>query len=203
MPVVLPKRPQFLLTRTPVASAVLVALASPSALAQQETTALGEVIVTAQKRAENLQDVPISIDTMDTKKLDEMQVQGFKDYALLLPSVVAAPSLGTGSGGSNVYMRGVATGGDGQATTSQPSVGMYLDEQPITTIQGNLDIHMYDIARVEALAARRVRCTARARRRARSGSSQTSRIPPRLPRATAWKATSSTKTTPGTWSRGS
>ncbi len=49
-------------------------------------------------------------------------------------------------------MRGVATGGDGQATTSQPSVGMYLDEQPITTIQGNLDIHLYDIARVEALA---------------------------------------------------
>ena len=49
-------------------------------------------------------------------------------------------------------MRGVATGGDGQATTSQPSVGMYLDEQPITTVQGNLDIHLYDIARVEALA---------------------------------------------------
>ena len=49
-------------------------------------------------------------------------------------------------------MRGIATGGDGQATTSQPSVGMYLDEQPITTVQGNLDIHMYDIERVEALA---------------------------------------------------
>ena len=49
-------------------------------------------------------------------------------------------------------MRGVTTGRDGQATTSQPSVGMYLDEQPITTVQGNLDIHLYDIARVEALA---------------------------------------------------
>ena len=49
-------------------------------------------------------------------------------------------------------MRGVATGGDGQATTSQPSVGTYLDEQPITTVQGNLDVHLYDIARVEALA---------------------------------------------------
>ena len=43
-------------------------------------------------------------------------------------------------------------GGDGQATTSQPSVGTYLDEQPITTVQGNLDVHLYDIARVEALA---------------------------------------------------
>ena len=118
----------------------------------QDTTTLGEVFVTAQKRTENLQDVPISIQTLGTKALDEMQVQGFKDYALLLPSVVASPSLGTGSGGSQVYMRGVATGGDGQATTSQPSVGMYLDEQPITTIQGNLDIQMYDIERVEALA---------------------------------------------------
>ncbi len=49
-------------------------------------------------------------------------------------------------------MRGVATGGDGQAITSQPSVGTYLDEQPITTIRGNLDVHLYDIARVEALA---------------------------------------------------
>ncbi len=49
-------------------------------------------------------------------------------------------------------MRGVATGGDGQAITSTPSVGTYLDEQPITTVQGNLDVHLYDIARVEALA---------------------------------------------------
>jgi iron complex outermembrane recepter protein len=154
MPVVHPKRPEFRLVRTPISSAVLLALASPMAMAQEDTTALGEVFVTAQKREQNLQDVPISIQTLDTKAMDELQVQSFKDYAQLLPSVNSAPvnALGSGSGGSAVYMRGVATGGDGQATTSQPSVGMYLDEQPITTIQGNLDIHMYDIARVEALA---------------------------------------------------
>ena len=74
----------------------------------------------------------------------------------MLPTVTAAAGAGGGIGGGSgfnlVYMRGVATGGDGQATTSQPSVGMYLDEQPITTIQGNLDVHLYDIARVEALA---------------------------------------------------
>ena len=64
----------------------------------------------------------------------------------------AGGGYGAGAGFSAVYMRGVTTGGDGQAITSVPSVGMYLDEQPITTIQGNLDIHMYDIARVEALA---------------------------------------------------
>ena len=54
--------------------------------------------------------------------------------------------------GRHVYMRGVASGGDGNHSASLPSVGIYLDEQPITTIGGALDIHVYDIARVEALA---------------------------------------------------
>src|ERR1700682_3300322 len=49
-------------------------------------------------------------------------------------------------------MRGVSSGGDGNHSASLPSVGVYLDEQPVTTIQGPLDIHVYDIARVEALA---------------------------------------------------
>ena len=49
-------------------------------------------------------------------------------------------------------MRGVASGGDGNHSGSLPSVGVYLDEQPITTIQGPLDLHIYDIARVESLS---------------------------------------------------
>jgi outer membrane receptor protein involved in Fe transport len=139
------------LTRTPIATAVLLALGSQIAQSQ-ETTTLGEVVVTAQKRVENLQDVPVSIDAIGEQKLDELNVQNFKDYVQFLPSVTMAPSIGSGSSFNAVYMRGIATGGDGQATTSQPSVGMYLDEQTLTTIQGNLDIHLYDIARVEALA---------------------------------------------------
>ena len=127
-------------------------LACPALMAQQ----LEEVIVTAQKRTENLQDVPISIQALGTEQLEELQVNNFRDYVQMLPTVTMAPGAGggygAGAGFAAVYMRGVTTGGDGQATTSVPSVGMYLDEQPITTIQGNLDIHMYDIARVEALA---------------------------------------------------
>ena len=151
MPVVLPKRPNLSLARTPIASAVLLALASPALMAQ-DTATLGEVIVTAQKREENMQNVPISIKALDNQTLDELNVQDFKDYVQFLPSVTMQASDGAGSGFSAVYMRGIATGGDGQATTSQPSVGMYLDEQPITTIQGNLDVHLYDVARVEALS---------------------------------------------------
>ena len=125
----------------------------PALMAQQQ---LEEIIVTAQKRAENMQDVPISIQALGTEQLEQLHVNNFKDYVAMLPSVTMAPGAGggygAGAGYAAVYMRGVTTGGDGQAITSVPSVGMYLDEQPITTIQGNLDIHMYDIARVEALA---------------------------------------------------
>ncbi len=155
MPILQTRRRSRSLSRTPVATAVLLALASPSLLAQ-ETTTLGEVIVTAQKRTENLQDVPISLQSLNNESLEELNVQNFKDYVKMLPTVTAAAGAGGGIGGGSgfnlVYMRGVATGGDGQATTSQPSVGTYLDEQPITTVQGNLDVHLFDIARVEALA---------------------------------------------------
>jgi outer membrane receptor protein involved in Fe transport len=58
----------------------------------------------------------------------------------------------SGPGFVQVYMRGVVSSSEVNHSSSQPSVGMYLDEQPITTISGSLDIHMYDIARVEALA---------------------------------------------------
>jgi iron complex outermembrane receptor protein len=138
--------------RSPIATAVMIALGTQAVFAQeQETGGLEEVVVTAQKRTENIQDVPISIDMLSNAKLEELNVQNFQDYVKMLPSIAATPSV-QGAGFAAVYMRGIVTGGDGQATTSQPSVGTYLDEQPITTIRGNLDVHLYDIARVEALA---------------------------------------------------
>jgi iron complex outermembrane receptor protein len=108
-----------------------------------------EIVITATKREENLQDVPISVQAIGTRRLDQLNISNFEDYTKQLPSVsfqTAAP------GYTTVYMRGVATGGDGNHTGSLPSVGFYLDEQPITTIGGTLDVHIYDIARIESLA---------------------------------------------------
>ncbi len=136
---------------SPIAAAVIAAIGGQAALAQ-DSGGLEEVVVTAQKRSENMQDVPISIDAIGNEKLEQLNIRNFTDYVRMLPSVATTPSIGAGAGFSAVYMRGIVTGGDGQATTSQPSVGTYLDEQPVTTIQGNLDLHLYDIARVEALA---------------------------------------------------
>jgi outer membrane receptor protein involved in Fe transport len=107
-----------------------------------------EIIVTAQKRTESLQNVPLSIQALGTQRLEEANVSNFNDYTKLTPSVSFQTSQ---PGVTNVYIRGVASGGDGNHSGSLPSVGVYLDEQPVTTIGGTLDIHIYDVARIEVL----------------------------------------------------
>jgi iron complex outermembrane receptor protein len=97
----------------------------------------------------------VSIQVLGEQKLEQQNVADFQDFAQLLPSVSfnsAGGGVFPGPGFVQVYMRGVVSGGDGNHSGSQPSVGMYLDEQPITTIQGALDVHIYDVARIEALA---------------------------------------------------
>ena len=143
------------MSKAPLTAAICLAL-SPVALAQDQQAAAEEkkavldtVTVTAQKRTENLQAVPISIQVLGNQKLVDNNVTDFEDYAKLIPSLTYQQ----GEGGSKTpYFRGVVSGGDGNHSASQPSVGRYLDEQPITTVQGNLDVHLYDVARVEALA---------------------------------------------------
>ena len=116
---------------------------------EEPSGGLEEVTVTALKTQQNLQDVPVSIQAIGTERLEELNVTSFDDYAKYLPSVSYQSA---GPGFARVFMRGAAAGDNGNHSGPQPGVGQYLDEQPITTIQGALDIHMYDIARVEALA---------------------------------------------------
>jgi iron complex outermembrane recepter protein len=108
-----------------------------------------EIIITATKREENLQNVPISVQAIGTRRLDQLNISNFEDYTKQLPSVSFQSA---GPGVTTVYMRGVASGGDGNHSGSLPSVGFYVDEQPVTTIGGTLDVHIYDIARIESLA---------------------------------------------------
>jgi outer membrane receptor protein involved in Fe transport len=109
-----------------------------------------EIIITATKREENLQNVPISVSVLGTRKLDQLNISNFEEYTKQLPSVTFSTAQ---PGFTTVYMRGIATGGDdSNHSGSLPTVGTYLDEQPITTIDGTLDVHIYDIARIEALS---------------------------------------------------
>src|SRR5260221_1051647 len=146
------------LARLPLAAAIHFACIAPLFAADADQTGvddqtkaheLGQITVTAQNRTENAQDVPIAIDALSNDKLTEMNVSDFNDYIKLLPNV---SSQSFGPGFNQVYMRGVANGSNGNHSGPLPSVGVYLDEQPITTIQGAIDPHIYDIARIEALA---------------------------------------------------
>lgn len=124
--------------------------AAPAAApAPQDDGTVPDVIVTAQKRSESLQNVPISIVALTSAKLEQLNVSDFNSYAALLPSVTFQTSQ---PGTTNVYIRGVASGGDGNHSGPLPSVGVYLDEQPVTTIGGTIDVHIYDVARIESLA---------------------------------------------------
>ena len=145
---------QRLLARASAFAIASVVVSAP-ALAQEDdpdeasAMKLQTVTVTAQKRTENLQDVPVSINVLGSAELESQGVANFEDYVALLPSVSFA---GQGPGNSQVFMRGISSGGDGNKSGSSPSVAVYLDDQPVTTIGRVLDVHMYDIARVEAVA---------------------------------------------------
>ncbi len=126
-----------------------VLLASTVMTAAPAYAQIDEIIVTSQKRSESLQDVPISIQAFNTEKLEQLEVSAFADYAKFLPSLSFQS---TGPNSTTVYFRGVVSGGDGNHSASLPSVGVYLDEQPVTTILGFLPVHIYDIERVEGIA---------------------------------------------------
>lgn len=133
-----------------LATTALSGLSHAHAQDQESAGGVGEIIVTATKRAENLQDVPISVQALDAQRLQDLNITDFSDYAQHLPTLSYSPSYGPGY--NRPFMRGVASGENGNHSGSMPSVGTYLDEQPITTITGNLDMHLYDVARVEVLA---------------------------------------------------
>ena len=132
----------------PLASALAMGGGAAQAAEATDTT-LEEVVVTAEKRVEDQQKVPISLQVLSAEALEQHQVNNFDDYAKLLPSV-SYQSYGPGQ--SQLYFRGISSGEDGLHAGSLPATGVYLDEIPVTTIGNSLDVHVYDIARVEALA---------------------------------------------------
>jgi len=155
--------PRRMLRATPLASAILAALPAAAvhaqaqqAGAQDQGGGLEEVIVSAQKRSEDLQSVPLSITAINTSKLDELHINNFEDYLKFLPSVTAqGGGAGGGSAGpgfGHVIIRGISSDSTFNHSGPLPTVGTYLDEQPVTTIQGALDLHIYDIERVEVLS---------------------------------------------------
>ncbi len=123
------------------------------AAAQEEgrdrtATALDEVIVTATRREERLQDVPVSITTLSQDELNERGIVNYDGLATATPGVVLNRA---SANFNNFTARGIATNGYG--ANLQSTVAIYLDELPISS-NGNstiLDPSLYDVERIEFL----------------------------------------------------
>jgi iron complex outermembrane receptor protein len=147
---------QFRLWRCPLSRAIAVALGLGSAgasLAQSVSgNELEEVVVTATRRSENLQNVPIAITALTNTTLSELNVQTLEDFVKYLPNVSTA---GVAPGQDEVYMRGLATTHQGSqvvgGTGAFPNVAVYLDDQSAQLPGRNLDIYAADLARIEVL----------------------------------------------------
>ncbi|WP_082850205.1 TonB-dependent receptor [Halioglobus sp. HI00S01] len=132
-----------------IARAGLIAAVAGVPVAQaQESMQLEEVVVTATKRSASMQDVPISITALGQSDLDDLNITNFQDYVMQLPSVSFAQRR---PGQANLFMRGISDGGNGNQSLQGPSVAIYLNEQPVTAIGFNLDVHVYDVERIEVL----------------------------------------------------
>ena len=139
--------------KTEVSRAVCLALATSAGLAAAPVMAeFEEIVVTATKRATDLQDTPIAVQALGEEKLDELNIGNFDDYIRYLPNVNAA---GRGPGQSSIFIRGMATDSSDQTSIEigapVPNVALYLDEQPVSSGGRNLDLYVSDIARVEVL----------------------------------------------------
>jgi iron complex outermembrane recepter protein len=133
-------------------SAAGFAHASPAA-DTEASDAIQEITVTAQRRSENIQNVPISIQALTAETLTQLHVQTFDDYVKYLPNVSAKTN---GPGQSVTYMRGLSAGGVAGAqstgsTTNFPNVAIYLDDQSGQLPGRNLDIYAADLERIEIL----------------------------------------------------
>jgi len=138
--------------RTALSAAIAAALAT-SAAGVAEAQVLEEVIVTASRRVEAAQDVPIALQAVTGETLRELRVDTFDQYVKYLPNVVHT---GNGPGKKEIYIRGSATEQTSvtvaPAQGSAPGVALYVDEQPVSFGARNLDVYAVDLERIEVLS---------------------------------------------------
>ena len=142
------KKPMSIAVSTAFGLGAAAALTVPNIAHAQ----LEEVVVTATKRSESAQDIPITIQALGEDTLEDLGIGNFKDYIKNLAGVTSG---GRGPGRNEIFIRGVSAGKGGLkiagAVGLEPTVALYLDEAPISMGGRNIDPYMTDMNRVEVL----------------------------------------------------
>jgi iron complex outermembrane recepter protein len=120
--------------------------------ANASSDAVTEITVTAQRRTESIQNVPIAMQAFTAQTLEQLNISTFDDYIKYLPNVTSANN---GPGQNEVFMRGVSAGSQASqgsgSTGLWPNVAIYLDNQSGQLPNRNLDIYAADLNRIEVL----------------------------------------------------
>lgn len=131
------------------AMGVVLALSSLPALAQgiAEENALEEIFVTAERRSESLQTVPVSVSAFTESEMERRQINSTLDIVRNVPNLIGSNNVGLSSA-TSLFMRGV--GQDESLSAMDPAVGTYVDGVYITRQISN-NAYLYDIERIEVL----------------------------------------------------
>ena len=125
---------------------------SDASVADISAGGIQEVVVTAQRRIENAQDVPITMQVFTGESLQQLNIANFDDLIKYLPNVTA-PTAGPGQ--AQIFMRGLSVSSQGTQSggsiNSFPNVAIYLDDQSGQLPGRNLDVYAADMERVEVL----------------------------------------------------
>jgi outer membrane receptor protein involved in Fe transport len=128
------------------------ATSSGATAAEPASEAIAEITVTAQRRTENIQDVPIALQALTSQALQQLHITTFDDYLKYLPNVSSASN---GPGQNEVFMRGLSAGSQASqgsgSTGLWPNVAIYLDNQSGQLPNRNLDVYAVDLNRIEVL----------------------------------------------------
>jgi iron complex outermembrane receptor protein len=133
-------------------AAYAIAADGPGQGPAEETGALEQIIVTAQRREENLSKVPISITAFSQKTMDDLHIQNFTDLAGVVPGLVVPPPQGGNQDSTDVAIRGIFSNGNA------PTTQFYIDETPVAVRRldgggpsGSPHPLIFDLERVEVL----------------------------------------------------
>ncbi len=128
------------------------ASAAEAVNAGSQVTTVEDVVVTASRREEKLQDVAITVQALSGEKLKELGITDFQRLLNYTPDVHAA---GRGPGQNTVYIRGLSTDTAsiliGGSAGTNPNVAVYLDDVAVSMPVRNLDVYAADLERIEIL----------------------------------------------------
>ena len=111
-----------------------------------------EVTVTAQRRTENIQNVPATVQAFTGATLEKLNITTFEDILKITPNVTYGSN---GPGQGTIFMRGLSAGSAGNQSSATvgnfPNVAIYLDDQSMQFPGRNVDIYVADMSRIEVL----------------------------------------------------